>query len=74
MKIVAEDPNDGRLILDYLGTDVILKNDPLGREVYSSARKYIERVLQERSLIENDKVFNKFGRLRNYFDSRPPRT
>ena len=73
MKQVAEDPNDGRLILDYLANDFILKGDPLESEIYSSARGYIEQVIQKRSNIENDKVLGKFLRLRTYFDSRPSR-
>lgn len=71
--MIAEDPNDKHLILDYLGSDFMIRNDPLG-EFYNAAREYVEQVLQERSGFENDKVANKFRKLRNYFDSRPPRT
>ena len=73
LKMTAADPNDGRLILDYLGGDFILRNDFLSRNVYSEARKYMEHVLQERGLYENDEVFRKFRKLRNYFNSRPSR-
>lgn len=73
-KMIATDPNDRRFILDYLGSDFILKNDSISGEVYISARKYIEQVLRERSLYEDDEVSRKFRKLRNYFDSKPPRT
>jgi hypothetical protein len=75
LKMIADDPNDGLRILDYMGAEFRDKakcgcQDDVCRE----AREYIEKELREQSASKQDEVAAKFAKLRNYFNSRLPRT
>jgi hypothetical protein len=69
-KMIIEDPNDGKFILDYLGSESIMNADPAG-EYRERASKYVDKMLHERRFYENDDVLRKFQKVRNYIDSRP---